>query len=60
MSEKTKEQLEQELRVRDLLDEERKKSNEAYAIKLVEKIVFVLVGMLAAGVVAAIIRVVLK
>ena len=44
MSEKSKEQLEEELRVHSLIDKERDKSDKLYAIKIVERIVF---GILA-------------
>lgn len=49
--EKTKEQLENKLETLDLLKEERKVSDESYAVKLVEKIVF---GLVAATAVAVI------
>jgi hypothetical protein len=56
--EKTKEELVSELRVLDQLKEERKKSDELYAIKLVEKIVFALVSLLLITVAGAIIKLV--
>ena len=56
---RSKEQLEEEIRIRGILDEEREKSNNLYAIKLVEKIVFTLVGLLAIGVVMELINLVI-
>ena len=43
--EKTKEELASELRVLEQLKDERRKSDELYAIKLVEKIVFAFYGV---------------
>lgn len=40
-----------ELETRKLLDEERSKSNNRYAIKLVEKIVFWVIGTIAGAVI---------
>lgn len=57
---KTKKELEEEIEVRCKLDKERKLSNELYAIKLVEKIVFSLCVLIAAGFVASIIRIIWK
>lgn len=45
MSEKTKEQLEEQLRVNDLLKEERRISDMSYAKKIVEIILFSMIGM---------------
>ena len=57
---KSKEELESELRVRDMLKTEREESDRRYAIKLVETIVFILVGILATGVLGALLRLVIK
>ncbi len=51
--------LEHERIVRELLEQERAKSDRIYAIKLVERIVFGMIGLLAIGVVGALLRVVL-
>lgn len=51
--------MEAELRVRDMLKSEREESDRRYAIKLVETIVFILVGLLATAVIAALIRLVI-
>lgn len=56
---KTKEELEAELRIRDMLEAERKESDKKYAVKLVETIVFTLVGVLALGVLGALIKLVI-
>lgn len=58
MSEKTKEQLEQEICVLKALEEERKMSDSKYAIKLIETIVFTLIGALALAVLGALIKLV--
>lgn len=55
---KTSDQLQHELDLRDLLEKERDKSDRNYAIKLVQTIVFTLVGLLAIGVVSALIKLV--
>lgn len=55
-----KEQLEDELVLRGHLDDERKKSDALYAIKLVEKIVFGLVSLILIAVVTALVALVLK
>lgn len=49
-----------ELRLRDAMERERKESDRKYAIKIVERIVFGLVVLLLSGVIAAILRAVLK
>lgn len=51
MENKTKEQLENKLETIELLKDERKISDDSYAVKLVEKIVF---GIIAAATVAVI------
>lgn len=63
---KTKEELEQELRERNLIEkiqeflkEERLVSDRKYAIKLIEGIVFTMVGLLLCGVLGAILKLVL-
>lgn len=57
---KTKEQLAEELRMRDILQAERQVSDKKYAIKLVETIVFILVGLLATAVIGALINLVVS
>lgn len=52
-------QLETELLIRQKMDEERECSDRKYAIKLIETIVFSLVGLLAMAVVGALIKLVL-
>ena len=59
-SEQEKSELEQELKLRDALEREREVSDRSYAIKLVERIVFILVGLLAVGVVTALVNSVIK
>lgn len=54
------EELKNRLQLRESLDEERGESDRRYAIKLVEKIVFILVGLLLTGVITALINLVLK
>lgn len=54
------EQMRNELRLRDAMERERKESDRKYAIKIVERIVFGLVVLLLSGVIAAILRAVLK
>lgn len=55
-----KEQLEDELVLRRHLEDERKKSDALYAIKLVEKIVFGLVTLILTAVMVALVALVLK
>lgn len=57
---KTKKELEEEIEVRCKLDSERRLSNELYAIKLVEKIVFSLCVLIAVGFVGSILRIIWK
>lgn len=59
MTEKTKEQLQNELELIQRLKEERTISNKTYAIKLIEKIVFGLVTCILLAVLAAIIKTVI-
>ena len=47
MPDKTKRQLEEEIRLTQVLEDERKKSDSKYAIKLVEIIVFAAMGIIA-------------
>lgn len=54
MQEKTREQLEREIELRNAFDAERERSDKTYAMKLVEKVVFALVGMMLISVVTAI------
>lgn len=51
----TKQQLEEEIRVLKLLQEERNLSNNLYAMKLVERIVYGLVALILVAVCSAII-----
>ena len=57
---RTKEQLEEEIRVRDLLEKEREISDKCYARKIAETILFGLVAMFCLAVVGALIKLVLK
>ena len=57
---KTKAQLEDEIRLIELTKEQRKICDELYAIKLVEKIVFGMVGLILVALVGAVIAGVLK
>lgn len=56
----TPEELQTELKLRDHLERERFVSDHKYAIKLVETIVFTLIGAIALGVIAAIIDLIFK
>ena len=56
----TKLELAEEIHIRCKLDEEREKSNELYAIKLIEKIVFALCVMIAAGFIGSVIKIIWK
>ena len=60
MAKQTVSELRQELACNKVVEKERELSNELYAIKLVERIVFGLVGLILVGVVGAIIALVLK
>ena len=53
-------ELECEIRTSEVVDMQRKVSNELYAIKLVEKIVFGMVTLILVGIMGAIIALVLK
>lgn len=53
MSEKTKEQLEAELQLHERLAKEREASDEKYAIKLVERIVFSMVALILTSIMLA-------
>jgi hypothetical protein len=56
---KTIEELENEIKLREELEKERQISNQLYAIKLAEKIIFSLVGLICISVVGALIGLVL-
>ena len=56
----TKQQLEDKLARDDCSRKERELSNQLYAIKLVEKIVFGLVGLILTAVVGALVALILK
>lgn len=58
--EKTKEQLESEVQLLSALSAERKESDGRYAMKIVERIVFVLVSMMAIAVIGALLRLIIK
>jgi hypothetical protein len=58
MSEKTKEQLENTLDMKEALEAERECSDRRYAIKLIETIVFTLIGTIALAVLGALIKLV--
>jgi hypothetical protein len=45
MTDKTKEELETELQIRDVAEKERKISDKLYAVKLVERVVWGLVAL---------------
>lgn len=60
MTDKTKEELEQELCLVKELANERKTSNEMYAIKLVERIVFAACGLILLAVVTALVGLVVS
>ena len=60
MSEKTKEQLEEQIRVEERLKQEREVSDKTYARKIAETILFTLVGMFCIAVVGALIKLVIK
>ena len=57
---KTRQQLEHEITLNKCISEERKVSNQLYAIKLVEKIVFAFVGLVLVAVVGAMIALVVS
>lgn len=58
--EETKEQLQDRLYLEQRIQKERDTSDGRYAIKLVEKVVFGLVSLLAIGVITALLRLILK
>ena len=60
MAEKSKEELEREVEILNCQTTQRKISDERYAIKLVEKIVFALMAILAVAVLTAILSVVIR
>lgn len=55
-----KEQLEDEVYLNERIEEERERNAELFAIKLVERIVFGLVGLILTAVVTALVVLVLK
>jgi hypothetical protein len=57
---KSKEQLEMELRILEMFNNERETTDRRYAIKLIEKVVFALVGLLCVGVIGALLNTVIK
>jgi hypothetical protein len=59
MADKTREQLETELKIIEAIAEARKVSDEVYAIKLVEKIVFGMIAFILLAVIGAIIALVI-
>lgn len=60
MSEKTRDDLERELELRQAIERERDLADKKYAIKLIETIVFTLMGVLALAVVGALIKLVVS
>ena len=58
--EKSKSELEAEIELRNALEKERKISDDKYAIKLAETLIFGLVGLLAITVIGAVLKVILK
>jgi lipopolysaccharide/colanic/teichoic acid biosynthesis glycosyltransferase len=57
---KSKAELAEELRCIEVTKQERETSNRLYAIKLVEIIVFTLVGLILTGVFVALVNLVIK
>jgi hypothetical protein len=57
---RTREQLQEELKLIEMLKKEREESNNLYAKIIVENIVFALVGLIAMGFVAALISLIWK
>lgn len=60
MTEKTREQLEEILRVEEITKREREISDRMYARKIAETILFSLVGMFCIAIVSALIKVVVQ
>lgn len=60
MTERNKISASEELFARQCVEEQRKISDERYAIKLVEKIVFTLVGLILTAVVVALLALIIK
>jgi len=60
MNDKTKEQLQRELELRDTLQAERETSDKKYAMKLTEKIVFGFLTAFGLGVTAILVKVVVE
>jgi hypothetical protein len=58
MSDKTRADLERELEIRRAIDKEREIADKKYAIKLIETIVFTLMGVIALAVLGALIKLV--
>jgi hypothetical protein len=57
---KSRQELQAELDLKEALEQERKESNELYAIKLAERLIFGLFGLIAITVVGALIASILK
>jgi hypothetical protein len=57
---KTREELAEELHIRCKLDEERIKSDELYAIKRIETIVYSAIALITAGFIYSLLRVIWK
>lgn len=57
---RTKQQLQEEISLRDCIDKERDKSDKMYAIKLIEHIVFTACGVLLLGILGAWLAFVIK
>lgn len=57
---KTRQQLQEQVDLTKQLETERKKNDEAYAIKLVERIVFGMIGLILTAVLVAIVALVIR
>jgi len=59
MENKTKEELETELRLHYALEKEREINDKKFAIKMIERIVFAIIATMALGVLGAILKLVI-
>jgi len=60
MADKTNAQYKEEARIENRLKEERKTSNETYALKIYEKAILAIIGAVTLGVLASLLKLVLK
>ena len=60
MGDKTNAQYKEEARIEERLKEERKTSNDTYALKIYEKAILALIGAITLGVIASLLKLVLK